>query len=374
MIKSLRVPERLFRLAMWAVSFVFAWFLIGLGGKIVGDLPGVDQRVSIEQFLEPGAVARNRAVADSLGARERDLTGARERAVLALNAAGNAYRAQRQAFENWIQTRTATTDPRQDPEVVRRTRELDGLKSGEREAQAEVDRLDAALLAVTQAREAQSRREGDAYRAAEGRYQRALFQQELRVFLIRLLITLPLLVLGGWMVARKRKDDYWPLWRGFVLFALFVFFFQLVPYLPSYGGYVRYGVGVVASAIAGVYVIRAMQRYLARRAEVELQTESERRRALGYEEALRRMGNGVCPGCERAFATDATGKPANFCVHCGMTLFDECGACGTRKNAFFHYCPSCGSTAAGPQPHAAAGPPPGSPSPSSAVSQPAGMR
>ena len=314
--------------------------------------------------MDANAVARRRVVRDSLVVVERERSAAQARAALALTAATNTYQAQRATFENWIQTRRATTDPRQDPEVITRTRQLDQLKAGEQEAQAEVDRLDAAMLAVTQAREAIQQQEADAFRDASGRYERALFWTQLRVFLIRLAITLPLLVIAGWLVARKRKDQYWPLWRGFVLFALFALFFELVPYLPSYGGYVRYGVGVIASVIAGVYVIRAMQRYLAKRAEVAQQTELERRQALGYEEALRHMATGVCPGCERAMATDGNGKPANFCVHCGMTLFDECGACSTRKNAFFHYCPACGSTTTGPQGHAPAPPvvaPPGSP-------------
>ncbi len=324
MLKSLRVPERLFRLASWVVSLVFASFLIGLGGKIVADLPGVDQHLTLDQFLDPVRLRRGETLRDSLRVVEQDYTAARDRAALQLKAAANAYRSARTSFENWIATRTATTDPRQDPEVLRRTRELDVLQAGERSAQAEVDRLDAELLRVAQTLEAQAREEGAMADAARGQYQRARFRQELRVFGIRLLLTLPLLVVAGWLVARKRRSDYWPLWRGFVLFAVFAFFVELVPYLPSYGGYVRYAVGIIATALAGIYVIRAMRRYIAQRAEVERQSESERRRALGYEEALRRMAAGVCPGCERPIAGSDKGSPTNFCVHCGLKLFDRC--------------------------------------------------
>ena len=347
MLKSLRVPERLFQLAGWAVSIVFAGFLIGLGGQLVGELPGVDQRTTLEQFMDPVRTRRIAVARDSLRRQSRDLAAAQDRARLTLTAASNAYRSRRESFDNWIATRVATTDPRQDPEVLRRTQELDQLKAGERSAQTEVERLDAASLRASQALEAQAEEEMRLAIAARGQYERAKFRQELRVFGIRLALTLPFLLVAAWLVVRRRKSQYWPLFRGFVLFALFAFFFELVPYLPSYGGYVRSGVGVILSGLAGLYVIRAMRRYVARRAEVEQQSEAERRRGLGYEEALKRMAGGVCPGCERPIAASTADAQSNFCVHCGMTLFDHCHACHVRKNAFFQYCLACGSPAAG---------------------------
>jgi len=345
MFKSLRVPEMLFRLAMWGVSFVFAWFLIGLGGKIIADLPKVEARLELEQFADRAALARTRNDLETLKRQVQDLSARREQAALALQAVSNAYRSALASYTNWIQTRTATTDPSQDPEVVRRTRELDALKASEREAERTVEEIDRQLLDANQTRRARDETERELLRNARGRYDAAVFRQELRVFAFRLALTLPLLVIAGWMIAKKRHSDYWLLMRGFVLFAAFAFFFELVPYLPSYGGYVRYTVGVVLTAVVAHFIIKALRRYMAKRQLVEQQTEAERRKSLGAEQALKQLSANVCPACERPLMTTGDVKP-DFCVHCGLRLFDNCASCETRRNVFFHYCPKCGAAGA----------------------------
>ncbi len=341
MFKSLRVPERLFSIAMWAVSLVFAGFLIGLGGKVVGDLPGVDQSLSIERFMDPAKTAPIRQQRDQLRDEQNRVDNTRNTLSLALDSSRTTYTARKEAYDNWRATRTATSDPEQDPDGIVRMRVLDTLLEAQSRAQKSIEVQDARRLQITQAIDSLDSEESRLRDDALPAYKRAQFQQELKVFGIRLALTLPLLLIGIWLIAKKRKSDYWPLARGFVLFALFAFFVELVPYLPSYGGYVRYIVGIVLTLVAGHYVIRAMKLYVAKRQVVEKQTETQRRAALGYENALRKMSANLCPGCERTIVGGANAA-TNFCVHCGMKLFDNCPACTTRKNAFFQYCPTCG--------------------------------
>lgn len=347
MLKNLRVPEVWFRAAMWLVSIAFAAFLIGLGGLVIADLPRLESELTVDQFADRAALDQVRADLAARRSAHDELSDRRERDALSLRAVANAYQSARSSYSNWIQTRSATTNPAQDPEVLRRTRELDGLKAREREAQVAVEAADREILEAAQAITTLGRREADLLDSAQDAYDAALFVQELRVFLWRLALTLPLLVAGSWMAATKRRHDYWPLMRGFALFALFTFFVELVPYLPSYGGYVRYGVGVLGTVVAAHYLVRGMRRYLARRQQIEQQTEVERRSALSPEQALAKMTANVCPACERALMTTGEIKP-DFCVHCGLKLFDRCGGCAARRNVFFHYCPQCGTP--GPSP------------------------
>jgi predicted RNA-binding Zn-ribbon protein involved in translation (DUF1610 family) len=168
-------------------------------------------------------------------------------------------------------------------------------------------------------------------------------ERELRVFGYRLALTLPLLVIAGWLFANKRKGQYWPFVWGFIFLALFAFFFELVPYLPSYGGYVRYVVGIVITVVVGRYAIISLQRYLARQKEAEAMPDAQRRETLRYDTAIARLEKGVCPGCERAI--NLKDQTIDFCPHCGIGLFDRCGTCATRKSAFTRFCFSCGAPA-----------------------------
>jgi len=353
MATATRTRERIFSIVMWVVSVVFAGFLIGLGGLIIQDLPKVGEPVRLEQFLDSEQIARIQAERGSLERARQEIQARLDQAQSRLQNAENDYAAAQVSFDNWIATRTATSDPSQDPEVLRRQRALDNLNAAARAAEQARDDIATEIAGNERAAQALDRDEQSLRDAAYPRYERAEFFQELKVFLWRLLLTLPLLVAAAWLLFQKNKGDYWPLKRGFILFAAFAFFVELVPYLPDYGWYVRFGVGILLTAVLSHFAIKWMRRYLAAREAEEQKAEVERKRSIQYEEALRKMAAKTCPSCERPIATTGD-APTDFCVHCGLRLFDHCHVCDTRKYVFFRFCMKCGTPAGKSQPAAAA--------------------
>lgn len=343
MSKSLRLSEKWFRRGLWLVALVFAGFLIGLGSTIVGDLPKVETPLRLDDFLDkPAAQSLRGQVRDARQA-EQDAQAALEQAQLQRSKARSETQVERETFNNWLSTRSATQRADQDPEVIARTHALDALKQVERKAQQAVELQQQAALDARQSAAASQQRlstlEADGYVKMQAERRKV----ELRVFLYRLALTLPLLAIAGWLFVKKRKGTYWPFVWGFILFALFAFFVELVPYLPSYGGYVRYAVGIGMTAVVGRYAILALNRYLERQKQAESLPDQERRNELSYDVALARLAKSVCPGCERP--VDLKNEKIDFCPHCGIGLFDHCGVCTTRKSAFAKFCHACGTGA-----------------------------
>ena len=341
MARSLRLSETWFNRGLWVLALVFASFLIGLGGTIVGDLPQVDARIERETFVDQKAIAPYRSAQEDAAVARDKAQAALDQAMLQNDSASRAYTTAQDAFNNWVATRTATQRADQDAELIARTAQLDELKADQARTQAAVDAQRKALLDARQALERAERNMAPLLDAAQKRYESALQAAELRVFLYRLALTLPLLLIAGWLFRRQRKSQFWPFVWGFIFFALFAFFVELVPYLPSYGGYVRYAVGIILTLIIGRWLIQAANRYLAEQKQAEAQPDTVRRQILTYDSALIRMSKSACPGCERPI--DYKNQEIDFCPHCGLNLFDHCSNCNTRKNAFAPFCHSCGT-------------------------------
>ena len=345
MSKALRLSEKWFRFGLWIVAFVFASFLIGLGGTIVENLPKVEHRVALDDFIDKQAAVPLRAELKAMQEKRQVAQDANDQAQLKLNGARANSAAARDTFNNWLATRHATKRPEQDAELIERTQALDELKILERKALADVERQQQNLLDARQAEERAQRDIRELERVASDKLVVEQRSQELRVFGYRLALTLPLLAVAGWLFAKKRQSNWWPFVWGFIYFALFAFFVELVPYLPSYGGYVRYAVGILITVLVGRYAIIALNRYLERQKQAEAMPDVERRKELSYDTALARLAKKVCPGCERP--VDLTNTAIDFCPHCGICLFDHCGQCKERKSAFARFCHACGAMAQG---------------------------
>lgn len=364
MLKFLKSPEKLFTIAMWLVSWFFASFLIGMGASIIADLPKMDEIHQVEDYANQATLNRARADASKFHEQQKALTRQRVEASAEVTRRTSAHTSALQAHKTWLSTRTATASnplaAEQDLELLRRNAELDALVSDLRKSQVTLETIDEAIRVAANGEADAEQLVARTIGAAQPAFQTAQRVQELKVFGARLAFTLPLLVLAVWLVMKKRKSTHWPLARGFVLFAIFAFFFELVPYLPSYGGYIRQLVGILLCIFGGHYGIRWMQGYLERRRAAEQRNERERRATIDGVVAIQKMAAHLCPGCDRQIPTLADGAKVNHCVYCGLKLFDLCRSelqdsvdvegslakpviCGTRKNAFFAHCPSCGS-------------------------------
>ncbi len=343
MSKGLRLTERWMGRALWLVAFIFAAFLIGLGGKIVENLWDVESPLTVEQFMDPQRLAALQSQRDAAEQKQTAARTALQQAEQQHEVARSNTASARASFDNWLATRRVTARPDQDSELITRTKALDALEAEERKALGAVEAQRQAMLDATQQAESVERNWQALERPAMQAHFEAVRSKELRVFLYRLALTLPLLVIAGWLFKHKRKSTYWPFAWGFIYFALFAFFFELVPYLPSYGGYVRYLVGIVVTVVVGRYAIVSLQHYLARQKETEALPDVARRQTMRYDMALQRLAKSVCPGCERT--VDLKDTSIDYCPHCGIGLFDRCGCCKTRKNAFARFCFSCGTAA-----------------------------
>jgi len=341
----LRLSEKWYKRGLWWSRSCSRASSSGWAAPSWTTCPKVETRKKLDDFMDAAATARLRATIKDSRAAEKAAQEALAQARWRQNVALSDNRGATEIFNNWLATRRATERPDQDRELIERTARLEQLRKAQREAETAVEAQQQATLDARQAADRAHAQLSELENGARESLEKAQRAQELRVFLYRLALTLPLLAVAGWLFAKKRGSPWWPFVWGFILFAVFTFFVELVPYLPSYGGTCAIPWESSSRHSSGGRPSSALNRYLEEQKKAEAMPDARRRERVGYDVALARLAKNVCPGCERPW--DLKNEANDFCPHCGIGLHDRCGKCNARKNAFARFCHSCGTAAAG---------------------------
>ncbi len=350
--------EKTSKLLYWIISIILCGFLILLGNRILWNLDQAFTAPQMQDTVSEKALAPILAEQVDLAVDKSKLEKELQTLDSTIAAANQNYNNEKQSFDNWLETRKVLGLSKDDAEVKSRVAKLDNFYKIEQEWIAQRTKLNTSIGQIDEASALLDNQRLLITNDANERYVQAKNWFDIKVFLWRLLIVSPILLLGLWFLLKRRHDAFWPLYRGFVLFAFYAFFVGLAPYLPSYGGYVRYGMGIVLSVVLGYYAIKNIQLFLAKQKEQLQVSQMERAQNIQLEAAEKALNQHYCPSCGKDFLPnnwEVNTNPAlanrmpsayrlvsDYCRHCGLNLFANCSQCDTKNYVHLPFCMSCG--------------------------------
>ncbi|BDD08275.1 hypothetical protein FUAX_07070 [Fulvitalea axinellae] len=339
--------ERLSKLLNIVIALVLCFFLISLSGRVMRDMEDWGDKPRTSQFLNDTLIANSRAAMVALDEERALALDNKQRTEKAMDLAEANYNNAKSSYENWLKARTVIGSPTEDQAVLSRAEQLDEYHKTAQAWAKKLSGITTEIETLQKRRNAFQDKINKETKRAKDEQTEAYRAYDLKVFLGRLLIILPILLLGIYFIIKFRNHKYWPLFLGYVLFSFYSFFVGLIPYLPHYGGYVRYTVGIVLSVLLGGYGINKIRAFVAKRKEELKASTEERAKKVVSEIAEKALNEHACPSCGKDFLVKqwdkGTGKAvADFCRYCGMELFKKCKRCETENFAHLPYCSGCG--------------------------------
>ena len=347
--------EKTSKLINYIVAIVLCGFLISLSGKLIDDVDQWKERPIVEEFQNTELLESKHLEIEKINTKIDLKTEKKSSIQNTIKVVNSNYDNAKKSFDNWLEARKTVGSPKEDKEVLLRANKLDEFYKTQQDWEKELSNVNNKIYTLIKDKDKINelvQKEKD--RAYDKRV-KAIRRYNLKVFLIRLLFILPILILGIFFIVKFRKHKYWPLFLGFILFSFYAFFFGLIPYLPSYGGYIRYTVGIILSILFGVYAINKIKAFIEqKKSELKVPT-TERAKKVQTETAEKALDNHMCPSCGKDFIvkkwdksvgkkdkTEIYGIVTNFCRFCGLELFKKCNICGSENFAHLPFCSNCG--------------------------------
>ena len=342
---------------LFCVSITLATFLVLLSEKFMADIPQWFERPNQNSFIDKSKLEEFNNKKKPLTSQLKTFDDKISTLSISWRAAQKNYRNEKLSFENWLKARKTIGSPSDDSRVRTLATKLDKLRQIVDAWQDKLDAVHSERRALYTKINAIDHQRGKIQQEGYYKYNAAFQRYLIKIFFVRLAIILPIMILAFYLLVKFKRSKFRPLIWGYTLFSVHAFFFGLVPYLPSFGGYIRYTVGVILTLAIGYYVIIGLARYTARKkAELEESREG-REQKIQHETAVKAYNSHSCPSCERDFLLNKWAPKAaklalvipedeapSFCHHCGIKLFDKCPSCQHRNFVHFPFCANCGES------------------------------
>lgn len=341
--KSSRQLSKIVNIFLHIIALVFTYFLLQGGSLIIQNLPNRHTHTQLEDYLDKAQLKQLNESLDASQLEAETLEFNQQSVRTELNGLKEVLAIQQQNYKEMLASRYVTEDSQSNRQVEQIRQKIEQGRVAITETTQKDNQLEQSLLQNQQSRSQIQQDIRDLKQEARKILREEQRSNTLKAFLIRLIFVLPLLGIAAFLFKRYRDSSYWPFVYGWGYFSLYAFFIELVPYFPSYGGYVRSIVGIVACFLVGRFLIHKLQDYLEKKREMEQRDEESRRSSLqnnerNLENSFEKIHKGICPSCDRKFAS-----PDNkYCVYCGLCIKRECGSCNTLQVSFNQFCFECG--------------------------------
>jgi len=347
--------EKTSKIINYIIAIVLCGFLISLSGKLLDDVEEWKERPTVDQFQDTELLESQNLEIEKIDSKIDFKSEKKTRIENSIKIVNNNYNNAKKSFDNWLEARKTIGSPKEDKEVLSRANKLDQYYKSQQEEKKKLSKLNNGINLLNKDKNNITKLIDKEKERAFKEREKAIRKYNLKIFLIRLLFIFPILLLGIFFIIRFRKHKYWPLFSGFVLFSFYAFFFGLVPYLPSYGGYIKYTVGIILSVLFGIYAINKIRTFIEqKKSELQVST-TERAKKVQTETAEKALDNHMCPSCGKDFIikkwdksagnkdnTKTYGIVTNYCRFCGLELFKKCTKCTSQNFAHLPFCFYCG--------------------------------
>ncbi|MCV6615739.1 MAG: hypothetical protein OIF35_12265, partial [Cellvibrionaceae bacterium] len=275
--KSSRQLSKIFTIILHALSVLFAYFLLQGGSLIIQNLPRVDGEQVWQDYLDQAQLEQLKHEYEQLQASIEPFKDQLKLNRVESQGLSDVFSLDQKTYQEILASRYVSEDAGVNQKIEALRAKLEAQREGLKNLKQQRSQLELELNKLQQQQLSKGEAISDLKRQAREAFNEQRQGRNLKAFVLRLCFVLPLLLVAWYLLKNYRQTDYWPLVHGWSYFAGFAFFVELVPYLPSYGGYVRSLVGIVICIALGRVLTKKLRDYLQKRREIEQKDELERR-------------------------------------------------------------------------------------------------